>query len=92
MLEEALDDEQRADVYYWLWRIEEQGPEVGNLQDHKDPSESTLRPTDPGIRSSSHDSALSLYRQLYADTPMYEYKKRIEGLSTAPDPVRAAVD
>jgi tetratricopeptide (TPR) repeat protein len=65
MLAQATDDEQRAELHYWLWKIDQESrgdsPESKTMNDHR-------------------IEALHLYRQLLAKTPNHEYQRRMEEL------------
>jgi tetratricopeptide (TPR) repeat protein len=76
MLEEAGDDEKRADLQYWLWRIEAKD-EGGRMKDES-------RGVDSSSSSAGHHAdALRLYESLLEIASKHEYRARIEELSAA---------
>jgi tetratricopeptide (TPR) repeat protein len=91
MLEKATDDEQRAELHFWLCKLllpplhkgrVGVGSTADAVQDAETPSQS---PPEAGGEEGKEEvhrtEALRLYRQLVKRTPKHEYKQRIEELT-----------
>jgi class 3 adenylate cyclase/tetratricopeptide (TPR) repeat protein len=78
MLQEATDDDQHAELHYWLWKIQVDArlqpaqPKLASRAHAKD-----VRLPDPGDHRLE---ALRLYESLLAKTPKQEYRNRIDEL------------
>jgi hypothetical protein len=108
MLEEATDDEQRAELHYWLWKLpllplfshRDQVCVGGScpgsaLQDAVTPSNSPFRKggeQKEQERGGHRIEALRLYHALFEKTPKHDYRKRIEELTDMIQPTTAEDD
>jgi tetratricopeptide (TPR) repeat protein len=90
MLQEATDDEQRAELHYWLWKLLLLPPLLqgrvgeGSTADAVQPAETPSQspPEAGGEAGEEHRlEALRLYQHLLAKTPKHDYRKRIEELN-----------
>jgi tetratricopeptide (TPR) repeat protein len=73
MLAEATEEEQIADLHYWLWKIGGGDRVPGTGTRDSDAGDSL-----PGSRSP--DPVLTMYEKLYARIPKFEFRKRIAEL------------
>jgi tetratricopeptide (TPR) repeat protein len=92
MLAEATDEEQIADLYYWLWKIDpglsfprtrESRPQDSDWPD----LDSRVRGND--IEGTHRSEALRLYESLYSRIPKFEFVKRIAELKGEHVPMSA---
>jgi tetratricopeptide (TPR) repeat protein len=82
MLAETTEEEQIADLHYWLWKIGD-----GNRVPGPGVRDSDAGDSLPGPRSP--DPVLTMYEKLYSRIPKFEFRKRIAELKGERIPMSA---
>jgi hypothetical protein len=85
MLAKATDEEQIADLHYWLWKIEEQNLVAvtfkSRSRSEETPGEQNDIHRDLKVTATNHgDAAVAGYTALYSKSPKFEFRKRIAEL------------